>query len=127
MEELLGSRFEYSFDEKYGYLTSFPTSVGTGLRVSVVLHLPALSRRKNFNSLTSDMGRFGTLVRGLYGEGEENPGSLYQISNQKTLGQTEKEIVDLVAKAAAELDAQERRLRRTAMGQRPVALRRRGV
>ena len=57
MEELLGSRFEYSFDEKYGYLTSFPTSVGTGLRVSVVLHLPALSRRKNFNSLTSDMGR----------------------------------------------------------------------
>lgn len=66
------------------------------------------------------MGRFGTLVRGLYGEGEENPGSLYQISNQKTLGQTEKEIVDLVAKAAAELDAQERRLRRTAMGQRPV-------
>ena len=121
MEELLGSRFEYSFDEKYGYLTSFPTSVGTGLRVSVVLHLPALSRRKNFNSLTSDMGRFGTLVRGLYGEGEENPGSLYQISNQKTLGQTEKEIVDLVAKAAAELDAQERRLRRTAMGQRPVA------
>ena len=121
MEELLGSRFEYSFDEKYGYLTSFPTSVGTGLRASVVLHLPALSRRKNFNSLTSDMGRFGTLVRGLYGEGEENPGSLYQISNQKTLGQTEKEIVDLVAKAAAELDAQERRLRRTAMGQRPVA------
>lgn len=105
MEELLGSRFEYSFDEKYGYLTSFPTSVGTGLRASVVLHLPALSRRKNFNSLTSDMGRFGTLVRGLYGEGEENPGSLYQISNQKTLGQTEKEIVDLVAKAAAELDA----------------------
>ena len=92
MEELLGSRFEYSFDEKYGYLTSFPTSVGTGLRASVVLHLPALSRRKNFNSLTSDMGRFGTLVRGLYGEGEENPGSLYQISNQKTLGQTEKEI-----------------------------------
>ena len=86
MEELLGSRFEYSFDEKYGYLTSFPTSVGTGLRASVVLHLPALSRRKNFNSLTSDMGRFGTLVRGLYGEGEENPGSLYQISNQKTLG-----------------------------------------
>ena len=121
MEELLGSRFEYSFDEKYGYLTSFPTSVGTGLRASVVLHLPALSRRKSFNSLTSDMGRFGTLVRGLYGEGEENPGSLYQISNQKTLGQTEKEIVDLVAKAAAELDAQERRLRRTAMGQRPVA------
>lgn len=68
------------------------------------------------------MGRFGTLVRGLYGEGEENPGSLYQISNQKTLGQTEKEIVDLVAKAAAELDAQERRLRRDCQGQRAGGL-----
>lgn len=121
VEELLGSRFEYSFDEKYGYLTSFPTSVGTGLRASAVLHLPALSRRKNFNSLISDMGRFGTLVRGVYGEGGENPGSLYQISNQKTLGQTEKEIVELVAKAAAELDAQERKLRREAMDQRPLA------
>lgn len=122
MEELLGSRFEYSFDEKYGYLTSFPTSVGTGLRASVVLHLPALSRQKNFNSLTSDMGRFGTLVRGLYGEGEENPGSLYQISNQKTLGQTEKEIVEPGGQSGGGAGRPGTGgSGRTAMGQRPVA------
>ena len=106
------SVFDYAFDEKYGYLTSFPTNVGTGLRAAVVLHLPMLSKNKNFNSLVADMGRFGTQVRGVYGEGAENFGSLYQISNQKTLGQTEREIIDIVRKAALELDAQERRVRR---------------
>lgn len=121
LDDYISERFEYSFDEKYGYLTSYPTNVGTGLRASVVLHLPLLSRRKNFSSLVSDMGRFGTSVRGVYGEGSENFGSLYQVSNQKTLGQTEKEIVDLVTKAAAELDAQERRLRQDALKQRRLA------
>lgn len=120
IDDYISERFEYSFDEKYGYLTSFPTNVGTGLRASVVLHLPLLSRKKSFNSLVADMGRFGTSVRGVYGEGSENYGSLYQVSNQKTLGQTEREIVDLVGKAAAELDAQERRLRQEALKQRPL-------
>ena len=119
-DDYIGERFEYSFDEKYGYLTPFPTNVGTGLRASVVVHLPMLSKKKNFNSLVADMGRFGTSVRGVYGEGGENFGSLYQISNQKTLGQTEKEIMDLVTKTAAELDAQERRLREEALKQRPL-------
>lgn len=120
MDDFIGDRFEYSFDEKYGYLTSFPTNVGTGLRASVIVHLPSLSRKKNFSSLVADMGRFGTQVRGVYGEGGENFGSLFQVSNQKTLGQTEKEIIDLVTKAAAELDAQERRLRKDALRQRPI-------
>lgn len=120
IDDYIGGRFDYSFDEKYGFLTSFPTNVGTGLRASVVVHLPMLSRRKNFNSLVADMARFGTVIRGVYGDGGENFGSLYQVSNQKTLGQTEKEIVDLVAKTAAELDVQERKLRSDAMAQRPL-------
>lgn len=121
LDDEISERFEYSFDEKYGYLTSYPTNVGTGLRASVVVHLPLLSRKKSFNSLVADMGRFGTAVRGVYGEGSENYGSLYQISNQKTLGQSEKEIVEIVTKAAAELDAQERRLRQEAMKQKPLS------
>ena len=68
----------------------------------------------------ADMGRFGTQVRGVYGEGAENFGSLYQISNQKTLGQTEREIIDIVRKAALELDAQERRVRREYRQRKPV-------
>lgn len=120
VDDYIGERLEYAFDEKYGYLTAFPTNVGTGLRASVIVHLPMLSRRKNFNSLVADMGRFGTTIRGVYGEGSENYGSLYRVSNQKTLGQTEKDIIDLVGKAAAELDAQERRLRKEAFRQNPV-------
>lgn len=119
-DDAVSERIEYCFDEKYGYLTTFPTNVGTGLRASVVVHLPMLSRKKNFNSLVADMGRFGTTIRGVYGEGSENCGSLYQVSNQKTLGQTEKEIIDLVGKAAAELDAQERRLRKEALREQPL-------
>ena len=120
LDDYISERFEYSFDEKYGYLTSYPTNVGTGLRASVVLHLPLLSRKRSFNSLVADMGRFGTAVRGVYGEGGENYGSLYQVSNQKTLGQSEKEIIELVTKAAAELDAQERRLRQESLKQKPL-------
>ena len=120
IDDYIGERFDYAFDEKYGYLTSFPTNVGTGLRAAVVLHLPMLSKNKNFSSLVADMGRFGTQVRGVYGEGAENFGSLYQISNQKTLGQTEQEIIDIVRKAALELDAQERRMRREYRQRKPV-------
>ena len=120
LDDYISERFEYSFDEKYGYLTSYPTNVGTGLRASVVLHLPLLSRKRSFNSLVADMGRFGTAVRGVYGEESENYGSLYQVSNQKTLGQSEREIIELVTKAAAELDAQERRLRQEALKQKPL-------
>lgn len=121
IDDYIGESIEYAFDEKYGYLTTFPTNVGTGLRASVILHLPMISRKKNFNSLVADMGRFGTTIRGVYGEGSENYGSLYRVSNQKTLGQTEKDIIDLVGKAATELALQERRLRREALKHHAVS------
>lgn len=120
VDDFIGDKIDYSFDEKYGYLTAFPTNVGTGLRASVIVHLPMLSRRRNFNSFVADMGRFGTSIRGVYGEGSENFGSLYRVSNQKTLGQSEKDLIDLVTKAASELDAQERRLRKDALKQHPI-------
>ena len=88
IDDYLNERFDYAFDDKYGYLTSFPTSVGTGLRASVVLHLPLLSQSKRFNGMVTEMTRFGASVKGMYGEGDENCGSLYEVSNQKTLGMT---------------------------------------
>ncbi|MBQ5915502.1 MAG: ATP--guanido phosphotransferase [Lachnospiraceae bacterium] len=121
IDDHIGEHVDYAYDEKYGYLTAFPTNMGTGLRASVIVHLPMLSRRKNFNSLVADMGRFGMTIRGVYGEGSENYGSLYRVSNQKTLGQTEKDIIDLVSKAATELSLQERRLRREALKHHAVA------
>lgn len=115
LDDYINARFPYAFDEKYGYLTSFPTNVGTGLRAAVVVHLPTLSMGKKFNSLLADLARFGILVRGVYGEGRENYGALYEVSNQKTLGQTEKEIIDLVAKAAGQLNDQENQVRALAL------------
>ena len=111
MDDYVNERYTYAFDEKYGYLTSFPTNVGTGLRACVVLHLPTLSQVRKFQSIVGDMSRFGTAIRGLYGEGSDNYGSLYEISNQRTLGLSEKEIVELVTKAASQLNNQEMRVR----------------
>lgn len=115
MDDYINERFSYAFDDKYGYLTSFPTNVGTGLRACVILHLPALSQVKKFQSIVADMGRFGTAIRGLYGEGSDNYGCLYEVSNQRTLGQSEREIIELVTKAAAQLNNQEIRVRNAAL------------
>ena len=113
-DDRINENISYAYDEKYGYLTSFPTNVGTGIRASVVIHLHMLSQGKKFNSLVADMSRFGVSVKGLYGEGSENYGSFYEVSNQKTLGQTEKELIALVMKAAKQLDVQENEVRRMA-------------
>lgn len=118
LDDYINERFSYAFDEKYGYLTTFPTNVGTGLKACVVLHLPMLSQVRKFQSIVGDMGRLGTAIRGLYGEGSENYGNMYELSNQRSLGQSEKEIIEQVAKAAAQLNNQELRVRNAALGAR---------
>lgn len=115
LDDYINERFSYAFDDKYGYLTSFPTNVGTGLRASVILHLPTLSMGKKFGGLVTEMGRFGAIVKGVYGEGSENYGALYEVSNQKTLGVSEKEILDLVTRVASQLSSQEMQVRKMAM------------
>lgn len=111
VDDYINARFTYAFDEKYGYLTSFPTNMGTGLRATAMVHLPSLSMGKKFPAMLNDMGRFGVCIRGVYGEGRENYGDLYEISNQKTLGRTEKELTDLVKKVALQLNDQENQIR----------------
>ncbi len=111
LDDYINERFEYAFHEKYGYLTAYPTNMGTGLRAAVTLHLPMLSVGKQFGKLVSEMSRFGVAVRGLYGEGSENYGSLYEISNQKTLGVTEEEIIALVQQMAERLASSERKIK----------------
>lgn len=118
IDDYINERFAYAFDSRYGYLTSYPTNMGTGLRASVVVHLPMLSQGKKFSSLLGDMSRFGAAVRGVYGEGEENFGSLYEVFNLKTLGQTEREIIDTVTKAAIQLTNQEQQVRKLSLQRR---------
>lgn len=111
LDDKINEKISYSFDKRYGYLTSFPTNVGTGLHASTLLHLPSLSKGKKFNNLMAEMGRFGTTIRGLLGEGSENYGDLYVVSNQKTMGQTEKEMVDVVNRVTLQLAGQEKQVR----------------
>ncbi|MBS4031130.1 MAG: protein arginine kinase [Clostridiales bacterium] len=92
-DDLFERELNYAYDEQWGFLTVCPTNVGTGLRASVMVHLPALTLTKQINRVLSAIAQVGLAVRGLYGEGTEIIGNLVQISNQITLGQSEHEIV----------------------------------
>ncbi|GGI18219.1 protein arginine kinase [Gottfriedia solisilvae] len=94
IDNYIESQLEYAFDETIGYLTSCPTNVGTGLRASVMMHLPALVITKQFNRLIPTINQLGLVVRGIYGEGSEALGNIFQISNQITLGKSEEEIIE---------------------------------
>ena len=118
IDDYINEHFEYAFNEKYGYLTTYPTNIGTGLRAAIVLHLPASTHSKGFSKLVSNVGRFGVSIRGLHGEGRENFGSLFEISNPKTLGISEKEIVDTVIKVANQLNANEGKLRESLINEK---------
>lgn len=110
---------EYAFDERIGYLTSCPTNVGTGLRVSVMVHLPALQITGQGSRLFQNISQLGIAVRGIYGEGTQAAGNLYQLSNQVTLGQSEEEICNYLRTIAGQIIDQERNLRQHIAGQMP--------
>ncbi|MCH7886274.1 MAG: protein arginine kinase [Planctomycetes bacterium] len=93
IDDLLSQRVAYAFDRQLGYLTACPTNVGTGIRVSVMLHLPALKLTKEIERVARAARDLRLAVRGLYGEGTDTVGDLYQISNQTTLGKSEEEII----------------------------------
>lgn len=94
LDDLLSERLAFAFDPMYGYLTSCPTNVGTGLRVSVMLHLPALVMTRHIEKVFRAVYEMRMAVRGFYGEGTEAFGELYQISNQITCGRSELDIID---------------------------------
>ena len=112
LERMLGKEAEYAFDHKLGYLTACPTNVGTGLRVSVMLHLKALAMSGTLQSALSSFSRFGVTARGMYGEGTSAGADMYQISNQITLGLREEDIVKNISTVVKSLIEKERDVRR---------------
>ena len=94
IDDQLGKSLTFAFDRKLGYLTACPTNVGTGIRVSVMVHLPALKLTKEIERVARAARDMRLAIRGLYGEGTESIGDLYQISNQTTLGRSELEIIE---------------------------------
>ncbi len=96
-DDLLEDKLPYAFSRKFGYLTACPTNLGTGLRASVMMHLPGLSISDNIEKVIRASNQLGLAVRGLFGEGSDASGHIYQISNQQTLGESEKDILDRLA------------------------------
>lgn len=96
VDDVISSKIKIAFDPKLGYLTSCPTNLGTGLRASVMMFLPGLTITKSLDAVLGAVSRLNMTVRGVYGEGSDASGYIYQVSNQKTLGVTEGEIIDSV-------------------------------
>ncbi len=114
----LERELDFAASQRYGYLTACPTNVGTGLRASVMLHLPAMVRMKQIEKLFNAARKTGLTVRGFYGEGTMASGDLYQISNQVTLGVTEEEILEELERILPKILDYERRCREELLSER---------
>ena len=111
VDKVIAETAEYAVHQKYGYLTSCLTNVGTGIRISFMMHLPAICKAQMAESLFAAMNKLGVTVRGMYGEGSKASGYLFQVSNQMTLGVNEKEIADRLNDVVNQLITKERELR----------------
>lgn len=111
IDDITYQKLRYAYDEKYGYLTACPTNAGTGMRASFMVFLPALSSANMIPKLIEEIGKYGVTLRGIYGEGTKSLGGIYQISNQKTLGNSEREIIDSLNNIIMQIVKQERKRR----------------
>ena len=120
VDDIIENTLDYSFDEKFGYITSCPTNTGTGLRASVMVHLPCLVLTGNINGILQAVTQLGIAVRGLYGEGSGSLGNIFQISNQITLGETESEIISKLKGIVTQIIARERQSRKMLLNTKKI-------
>ncbi|MBQ3573053.1 MAG: protein arginine kinase [Clostridia bacterium] len=113
IDDSLEQTADFAFDSQFGYLTCCPTNVGTGMRASVMVHLPALTISGGINSVIDSLSQLGMTVRGIFGEGSKATGDIYQISNQTTLGESEENILERFEQIITEVIGKERELRTT--------------
>jgi protein arginine kinase len=122
IDTMLESQLDFAFDEELGYLTACPTNVGTGMRASVMVHLPGLVLSEQINQVVNSVNKIGLAVRGLYGEGTEAMGNLFQVSNQTTLGEKEDQIIDRLSKVIETLIQRENQARTNLLDTRRTML-----
>lgn len=111
IDTLLSENLDFAFDPELGYLTQCPTNLGTGLRASVMLHLPGLTESGAMSRIASNLSKLGLTIRGTYGEGSKSIGALYQLSNQITLGLSENEAIENLRAITVQLMEEERKAR----------------
>lgn len=119
LDSALEKKLNYAFDDELGYLTACPTNIGTGIRVSAMLHLPGLVLSEQINPIIQSVNKLGLAVRGLYGEGTEALGNVFQVSNQMTLGETELVIVERLEKVMSQIIEHEENARQTLLEKKP--------
>ena len=117
VDTTMGRRVDYAYSDRLGFLTACPTNVGTGMRVSVMLHLPALEMTKQLEKVFHAVAKINLAVRGLYGEGTQAAGNFYQISNQVTLGKSEEGIIKEIRGTIPRIIQYEQRARDILMGE----------
>jgi len=122
IDSTLESKLDFAYDSRLGYLTACPTNVGTGMRASAMLHLPGLVLSDMINQVIQAVNKIGLAVRGLYGEGTEAMGNLFQISNQTTLGEKEDEIITRLTKVIETIIEKEHDARQTLLQKKPNTL-----
>jgi len=111
IDDMLEENLDYAFHESLGYLTACPTNIGTGLRASVMIHLPAITQNNEIKEVSNILSRVGMVIRGSYGEGTEVVSNLYQISNQVTLGLSEEDMIKNLEGIINEVINQEKKAR----------------
>lgn len=111
IDTLLGENLDFAYDKEFGYLTQCPTNLGTGMRASLTLHLPALTEAGGMGRIAENLSKLGMTLRGAFGEGSRAVGEMYQLSNQITLGISEKQAVENLTAIAGQLMEQEKKLR----------------
>ena len=115
IDNILSKKLNFAFHKRLGYLTQCPTNLGTGMRASVMLHLPALELSGTVNRIGANLSKLGLTMRGLYGESTKPAGAFFQLSNQVTLGITEKAAIENLSNITTQLIAQEMRARETVL------------
>jgi len=114
LDEKLGDDYDYAFDTQWGFLTACPANTGTGTRACVILHLPALAAAGQMGAVMQSVAKLGLTIRGMYGNGADAQGQLYQMSNVATLGRSEEDVVRSLVAATEEIVGHERAMRENA-------------
>ena len=122
VDDALSRQVAFAFDKQLGYLTACPTNTGTGMRASLLMHLPMLTICKQMGNVGQIVAKVGLTIRGVYGEGAEALGNLYQVSNQVTLGRTEQELISAVTAVGHQLTDMENVLREKTLASSRVTL-----
>jgi protein arginine kinase len=122
LDEELGALLPFAYHQEYGYLTSCPTNVGTGLRASILVHLPGLVLTKEITKVLQGINQLGLTFRGLYGEGSEVVGNFFQLSNQTTLGKSEEDLIEHLQKIVGQVIQYEEKARSVLLRDAPTVI-----